>query len=340
MRSYFPELRAKVARNWGEMGWDVSAGSGKTVVGGIGGVLGALGAIFDPEPLTKVGSGMVSASGFSYAGEGLSQIFNLGPAGGFNPLHEAFGAWGRMINGAEGEASSRYWLGWSELLLGASQLLAPTQAGKFRFGAATGVLGNVKGFGSAVSGDFATLRELVGSMRRFRAKHLPSSDVIQPPRAVASQYFPPIRVGRSGRSPLFYSIPNRSGGRVWVSTDEITQLDFQHLISGTGGRIKVIILTGTHGSATGGMGGKGAAAFLNESTFLADDLARFGGLPGVSVIDVTTLSSSAFRSIINSESRVICAWCYSERSRRVVKALVQVPGLGVIVITFIFSGDQ
>ena len=172
MRLYFPELRAKVARNWGEMGWDVSAGSGKTVVGGIGGVLGALGAIFDPEPLTKVGSGMLSASSFSYAGEGLSQIFNLGPAGGFNPLHEAFGAWGRMINGAEGEASSRYWLGWGELLLGASQLLGPTQAGKFRFGAGAGVLGNAKGFGSAVRGDFATLRELVRSMQRYKARHV------------------------------------------------------------------------------------------------------------------------------------------------------------------------
>lgn len=125
-----------------------------------------------------------------------------------------------------------------------------------------------------------------------------------------------------------------------MSTDKITQLDFQHLISATGGRIKVIILTGTHGSATGGMGAKGAAAFLNETTFLADDLARFGGLPGVSVIDVTTLSSSAFRSVINSQNRVICAWCHSERSRRVVKSLVQIPGIGVVVITFILAGDQ
>ena len=37
--------------------------------------------------------------------------------GGIDLIGEAAGAYGRMVNGPQGEASSRYWIGWSQVFL-------------------------------------------------------------------------------------------------------------------------------------------------------------------------------------------------------------------------------
>jgi RHS repeat-associated protein len=39
------------------------------------------------------------------------------------------------------------------------------------------------------------------------------------------------KLGTSPLAKLFYSVPNNAGGRVFVSTDEIDQLDFMRLVS-------------------------------------------------------------------------------------------------------------
>ena len=39
------------------------------------------------------------------------------------------------------------------------------------------------------------------------------------------------------------------------------------------------------------------------------------------VIDVTTLSNKEFKNILNSSDRSICAWCFSENSGAVKKAM-------------------
>ena len=109
----------------------------------------------------------------------------------------------------------------------------------------------------------------------------------------------------------FYSIDNGSGGRIYVSTDPISQPDFASIVDNATG--KVNILTGTHGDIDG--------LFLPEYSFYQEDLARWASFPNVSVLDVTTLSKIDLSNILNSNSINICAWCFSERSKAILSAL-------------------
>jgi RHS repeat-associated protein len=120
-------------------------------------------------------------------------------------------------------------------------------------------------------------------------------------------------IGKSPLANLFYSVPNKAGGRVFVSTDEIDQLDFLRLVNTKNAKSKVTVLTGTHGDPDGNL--------IPELNFFNEDIDKWGSRKKIDVIDITKMSDMQISQAINSSDRVVCAWCFSERSSTVLKAL-------------------
>ncbi len=111
------------------------------------------------------------------------------------------------------------------------------------------------------------------------------------------------------------------GGRIWASTDVITANHVEELAtringgSGTGGRA-IDIITGTHGDETGFL-----TWLHRETKFLMED---FGALPSatnINVHDISRLSDAELTALLENNGDTILAWCHSERSRRIVRAL-------------------
>ncbi|MGE6230390.1 HNH endonuclease [Paenibacillus chitinolyticus] len=111
--------------------------------------------------------------------------------------------------------------------------------------------------------------------------------------------------------PTFYSVINESGGRIFVSTDKILQKHFSHILDEAKGNIN--ILTGAHGTIDG--------TLVSEKKFLKDDLARWGDNKNVNIFDINNFPADKLSEIVRGKGTVICAWCYSERSKAVLKAL-------------------
>ena len=109
----------------------------------------------------------------------------------------------------------------------------------------------------------------------------------------------------------FYSVKNDNGGEIYVSTDTISQKNFEDIIEKADGNIN--ILTGTHGDIDGEL--------IPYNKFFEDDYKRWGNNPQTKVFDITKLSLDELSSILNSNGINICAWCFSERSEKVLKAL-------------------
>jgi hypothetical protein len=82
-----------------------------------------------------------------------------------------------------------------------------------------------------------------------------------------------------------------------------------------GGNVE--ILTGTHGTVDG--------ALIAERQFFADDLMKWGNTAGVTVRDVTRMTTAELHQVINGAGRIICAWCMSERSVDVLTGLGHLP---------------
>ena len=92
---------------------------------------------------------------------------------------------------------------------------------------------------------------------------------------------------------------------------------------------KVVILSGTHGSVTGesGLGAnrlllrKSKNAFCAERSFFNEDVNTANRYNNVKVYDITRMSDKKFKKLLNSKDVTICAWCYSERSNDIIKAV-------------------
>ncbi|MGD9007267.1 MAG: hypothetical protein PVG41_05065 [Desulfobacteraceae bacterium] len=121
------------------------------------------------------------------------------------------------------------------------------------------------------------------------------------------------RIGRSPLAPDFYSVPNSAGGRVFVSTKPISQIDFMKLVNTKNAKGNIKVLTGTHGDLGGSL--------IPEKAFFNEDLAKWGSNNGVDIIDITTLNDAQIDQLVGGQGRTVCAWCYSERSTTVIKSL-------------------
>ena len=102
-----------------------------------------------------------------------------------------------------------------------------------------------------------------------------------------------------------------------MSTPVISQADFASLVNPRNAGGPIAVLSGTHGTRAGN--------FIPERAFFDQDLARWGGTPGVNVYDVTRLNAAQLQAVLNSPGRIICAWCYSERSIAALRALGHIP---------------
>ena len=157
-------------------------------------------------------------------------------------------------------------------------------------------------------------------MRETLRPALGSSDFVD----IVSDYVSPADIQTNPGSPLFYSVPNKNGGRVHVSTAPITQNDFTAIVNDGVRNVdaknkskiffwqksKVYILTGTHGDLDGNL--------IPERAFYEEDKASFEGLKNVKVIDITKikiLKEWRISMIMNKKGEIINAWCYSERSK-------------------------
>ncbi len=97
---------------------------------------------------------------------------------------------------------------------------------------------------------------------------------------------------------------NAAGGRIFTSTGAINQNDFAGLVESSLMRgDKVSILTGAHGAPNGSL--------LADASMLADDVAAFGKMPGVSVHNVASMSPAEISAVLKRPGTIIGGFCES-----------------------------
>jgi len=107
-------------------------------------------------------------------------------------------------------------------------------------------------------------------------------------------------------------VPNKGGGRVWLSTYRINGFDFVPLARAEERQGRVIVLSGAHGDQDLGI------LKPNPGVFGADKWIIKQRRIDAKVIDVMKLPDSKLQQILNSDARVICAWCYGTRIDQVL----------------------
>ena len=117
--------------------------------------------------------------------------------------------------------------------------------------------------------------------------------------------------GANNTGGVFTTTVNSAGGRVVTSVGEVTGAQVGTQVNTAlyaPGEIRV--LTGAHGTATGQL--------IPEAAFLADDMLKFGGLPGVVVRDVTTMTSAEIAAALQAPGTTIGAFCNSAICLRLI----------------------
>ena len=66
---------------------------------------------------------------------------------------------------------------------------------------------------------------------------------------------------------------------------------------------------------------KSKNAFCAERSFFNEDVNTANRYNNVKVYDITRMSDKKFKKLLNSKDVTICAWCYSERSNDIIKAV-------------------
>jgi hypothetical protein len=90
---------------------------------------------------------------------------------------------------------------------------------------------------------------------------------------------------------------------VKAQAGDIEQSDFESIVQSGQMQGPVNILSGAHGTPEGEI--KPAPQFFNQ------DVATFGNVPGVTVFDVTQMTSSQISDILNGGGTTIGAFCNS-----------------------------
>ncbi len=102
---------------------------------------------------------------------------------------------------------------------------------------------------------------------------------------------------------VFTTESNAAGGRIVTSVGDITQAEVATEVNTAMYYGEVRVLSGAHGTLDGAM--------IPEPSFFADDVARFGQMPGVVVRDVTTMSQAEISAVLKSPGTTIGAFCNS-----------------------------
>nr|WP_246438634.1 hypothetical protein [Listeria portnoyi] len=118
-------------------------------------------------------------------------------------------------------------------------------------------------------------------------------------------------IERGVSAPTLYSVDKADGGKIFVSTDKIRQHHFSDIVNNADG--EVTVLSGSHGTADG--------TLIPEREFFDADIKAWGDTPNVNVLDVNLLSPEQLQKIVTGPGMTVCAWCYSERSVDILKAM-------------------
>ena len=97
---------------------------------------------------------------------------------------------------------------------------------------------------------------------------------------------------------------NAAGGRIFTSTGAINQNDFAGIVQSSLMKgDQVSILTGAHGLPNGSL--------IADASMLADDVAAFGKMPGVSVHNVASMSPAEISAVLQRPGTIIGGFCDS-----------------------------
>jgi hypothetical protein len=125
-----------------------------------------------------------------------------------------------------------------------------------------------------------------------------------------------------------YGMNNKNGGVIVVSFMCIEDGCFTNTVQHYNSQNrKINIISGTHGTPDGktAFGSNWLLRFmhrgLREIKHYNQDKDLASKYNNVEVYDIIELSTKRLRNMINGSDVTICAWCYSERSRDVIKAI-------------------
>jgi hypothetical protein len=109
--------------------------------------------------------------------------------------------------------------------------------------------------------------------------------------------------GLSTYGGTFAKSTNEAGGELWLSTGEISQLDFRTYVNSGMYKGNVHVLSGAHGFADGTMK-------LDADMFLLDQK-RFNNLAGVHVYNIGDMSPDQLSDVLRGEGTIIGGFCNS-----------------------------
>jgi len=110
--------------------------------------------------------------------------------------------------------------------------------------------------------------------------------------------------GLSRHGGVLSSEANEAGGTVWTSTGRISQNDVAPIVNSGLYSGDVNILTGVHGLPDG--------STLVDASLYADDVARFGNLPGVTVHNLPDLAPEEITSLLRGPGTTIGGMLWGE----------------------------
>ncbi len=129
------------------------------------------------------------------------------------------------------------------------------------------------------------------------------------------------KVENTEKTDIMYAVKNDWGGTLILSKDEIDSIDVQNALEKYAkGSREVIVLSGTHGSADGYNGRTDRKRGKQKWIYL-QDVNTAENYHNVKVVDVTEISEKEFQKYLNSDKIIVCAWCYSDRSKEIINAL-------------------
>jgi len=116
-------------------------------------------------------------------------------------------------------------------------------------------------------------------------------------------------------NPKFYGVRNNNGGVLWSSKVPVNAKEVEKLARDLRSQGSVRIVTGTHGTQTGGL--------VAEPKFFKEDIqtVKADGRNGMGARDINQMSPEALKRWANSPNQTILGWCYSDRFSELNKLL-------------------
>lgn len=116
----------------------------------------------------------------------------------------------------------------------------------------------------------------------------------------------------------FLGFRSPGGSRIWASTDVVDVGHVKDIVThldGNGGKGVINVLTGRHGDPSG------LDFMTRDFKFFVEDLIALPKSARIDIHDVTRMTDAQLAGILQHSDEVVLAWCHSEHSRRIIRAL-------------------